>query len=90
MSAVVNNIDRHVNGWRQDPSSLTVKRERSLPQDSKPDPRVWPTSKNRDADLDEALRELGEDLLEQQVPERLLRVLRSARPPDKRPEPKKR
>jgi hypothetical protein len=51
---------------------------------------VWPTSKDRDAELDDALRELGADLLEQEIPERLLRVLRSARQSDKRSEPKKR
>ena len=41
---------------------------------------VWPRPKNPDAELDEALRELGEDLLNQEIPERLLRVLRSAKP----------
>ena len=45
---------------------------------------VWPRPKNRDAELDEALRELGEDLLNQEIPERLLRVLRSARAADKK------
>jgi len=33
---------------------------------------------DRDAELDQALRELGDDLLTQEVPERLLRVLRAA------------
>jgi hypothetical protein len=51
---------------------------------------VWPTPKNRDAELDDALRELGDDLLEQEVPERLLRVLRSARETDKKPKRQKR
>ena len=51
---------------------------------------VWSTPKNRDAELDQALRELGEDLLEQEVPERLLRVLRSARETDKRHKRQKR
>ena len=51
---------------------------------------VWPTPKNRDAELDNALRELGEDLLEHEVPERLLRVLRSARDADKKPKRQKR
>ena len=69
---------------------MAVTRERSLSQDSKREPMVWPTTKNRDAELDQALRELGEDLLEQEVPERLLRVLRSARHTDKRHDPKKR
>jgi hypothetical protein len=90
MSAMVNNIDRHVDGCQQYPSSVGVKRERSLSKDSKPEPMDWPTPANRDAELDAALRELGEDLLEQEIPERLLRVLRSARGPDKRSEPKKR
>jgi hypothetical protein len=51
---------------------------------------VWPTPKNRDAELDEALRELGEDLLEREVPERLLRVLRSAQEADKKHKRQKR
>jgi hypothetical protein len=55
-------------------------RDLRLAQDRKSRPKVWPTPKNRDADLDEALRALGEDLLNQDIPERLLRVLRSARP----------
>lgn len=50
---------------------------------------VWPTSNNRDAELDRALRELGDDLLEQEVPERLLRVLRSVREADKKPKRQK-
>jgi len=33
---------------------------------------------DRDAELDQALRELGDELLTQEVPERLLRVLRAA------------
>jgi hypothetical protein len=41
---------------------------------------AWPKPRNRDAELDQALRELGEDLLDEEVPERLLRVLRSAGP----------
>ena len=38
---------------------------------------------DRDAELDEALRELGDEMLDQEVPERLLRVLRSTRDPEK-------
>ena len=45
---------------------------------------VWPRPKRRDAELDEALRELGEDLLDQEIPERLLRVLRSAKEADRK------
>jgi hypothetical protein len=57
-----------------------------LSKDNKSKPMVWPRPKNRDAELDEALRELGEDLLNQEIPERLLRVLRSARQADKKRE----
>jgi hypothetical protein len=51
---------------------------------------VWCTPNNRDAELDAALRELGEDLLDQEVPERLLRVLHAGREPDKKPKRQKR
>jgi hypothetical protein len=53
---------------------------------------------DRDAELDQALRALGDELLDQEIPERLLRVLRSAvadpklveaGPPGRRPEVKK-
>jgi hypothetical protein len=50
-----------------------------LTQNNKPVPIVWSRPNDRDAELDQALRELGEDLLEREVPERLLRVLQSAR-----------
>jgi hypothetical protein len=44
---------------------------------------LWPRARaSRDAELDEALRALGEDVLNQEIPERLLRVLRAARDPD--------
>jgi hypothetical protein len=33
---------------------------------------------DRDAELDQALRELGDELLTQEIPERLLRVVRTA------------
>jgi hypothetical protein len=42
----------------------------------------WPTA-DRDAELDEALRELGDEMLDPAIPERLLRALRSGRHPDK-------
>jgi hypothetical protein len=45
---------------------------------------VWPRPNNPDAELDQALRELGEEVLSQEIPERLLRVLRSAREPQKK------
>lgn len=57
-----------------------------MSKNNKSKPMVWPRPKNRDAELDEALRELGEDLLNQEIPERLLRVLRSARQADKKRE----
>ena len=41
----------------------------------------WPTA-DRDAELDDALRELGDEVLNQQIPDRLLSVLRSARAAD--------
>ena len=63
-------------------ANSALARDLRLPQDRKSRPKVWPTPKDRDADLDEALRELGEDLLNQEIPERLLRVLRSAREAD--------
>ena len=59
-------------------------RDLRLPQDRKSRPKVWPTPKNPDAELDEALRELGDDLLDREIPERLLRVLRSARAPERK------
>jgi hypothetical protein len=46
----------------------------------------WPTA-DRDAELDEALRELGDEMLDQQIPERLLRVLRSGGDADKSNKP---
>jgi hypothetical protein len=51
---------------------------------------AWSTPNDRDAELDQALRELGEDLLEQEVPERLLRVLQSARETGKKQKRQKR
>ena len=59
-------------------------RELRLTKDDKSKPMVWPRPKDPDAELDAALRELGDDLLKQEIPERLLRVLRSAREADKK------
>jgi hypothetical protein len=42
------------------------------------DPLRLKAQSDRDAELDRALRELGDELLNQEIPERLLRVLRSA------------
>jgi hypothetical protein len=61
-----------------------------LTQNSKPAPTAWSTPNDRDAELDQALRELGEDLLEREIPERLLRVLQSARETGKKPKRQKR
>jgi hypothetical protein len=47
-------------------------------------PMLWPGPKDPDAELDKALRELGEELLDQEIPERLLRVLRAAREAEKK------
>jgi hypothetical protein len=38
---------------------------------------------DRDAELDEALRELGDEMLDQEIPARLLQVLRSPGKADK-------
>jgi hypothetical protein len=59
-------------------------RDLCLPKAKKSEPMVWPRPKNPDAELDQALRELGEEVLSQEIPERLLRVLRSAREADKK------
>jgi hypothetical protein len=58
-------------------------RDLCLSQNPKSRSKGQPTPKDRDAELDAALRELGEDLLNQEIPERLLRVLRSAKEADK-------
>lgn len=58
-------------------------RDRALSEEKKSEPMAWPNPKDRDAELDAALRELGDDLLDEEVPERLLRVLRSAKLNDK-------
>lgn len=55
-----------------------------MSEDNKSEPMAWPKPKNRDAELDEALRELGDDLLDEEVPERLVRILRSARQGEKK------
>ena len=59
-------------------------RDRPLSEDDKTEAMVWPMPTNRDAELDQALRELGDELLDEKVPERLLRVLRSIRAGDKK------
>jgi hypothetical protein len=56
-----------------------------LSENNKTKHHLWPKPRaNRDAELDEALRELGEEVLNQDIPDRLLRVLRSASKVDKK------
>jgi hypothetical protein len=50
----------------------------SLAQSKSKDPLRPRPDAERDAELDQALRELADELLSQAIPERLLRVLRSA------------
>jgi predicted negative regulator of RcsB-dependent stress response len=64
--------------------NLAAKRDLCLSKAKKSKPMVWPRPKNADAELDQALRELGDELLSQEIPERLLRVLRQAREADKK------
>ena len=52
-----------------------------MPETKQPKRPRQPTA-DRDAELDEALRDLGDEMLNQKIPERLLRVLRSAREVD--------
>ena len=59
-------------------------RDLCLSENYDPKAMVWPGPKDRDTELDQALRELGEDLLNQEIPERLLRVLRSVRQADQK------
>ena len=51
--------------------------------ETKPSKRHRLPTADRDGELDEALRDLGEEMLNQEIPERLLRVLRSAQEADK-------
>jgi hypothetical protein len=60
-------------------------RDRRLSENHNPKHHLWPKARaNRDAELDKALRELGDEVLNQEIPERLLRVLRSAKEADKK------
>jgi hypothetical protein len=59
-----------------------VTRDRRLSEAKQPKRNQRPTA-DRDEDLDQALRELGDEVLNQEIPERLLRVLRSARGADR-------
>jgi hypothetical protein len=70
-----------------------------LPHDRRSkDPLRLKAQSDRDAELDQALRDLGDELLKQEIPERLLRVLHAAAadrkldevgPAGRRPEEKK-
>jgi hypothetical protein len=58
-----------------------------LSQRRKSQKSFWPKAgTDRDAELDAALRELGEEVLRQEIPERLLRVLRPAKEAGSKPE----
>ncbi len=58
-------------------------RDRCLSEAKESKRQQWPAA-NRDEELDQALRELGDEVLNQEIPERLLRVLRSTQQPEKR------
>jgi hypothetical protein len=62
------------------PPETSPTRDPRLPK-KKQSKHQWPTA-DRDAELDDALRELGDEVLNQEIPDRLLRVLRSARAAD--------
>lgn len=54
-------------------------RASSLPHERRSKDPLRPRAEcDRDAELDQALRELGDELLTQEIPERLLRVVRTA------------
>jgi hypothetical protein len=57
-------------------------RDRRLSKTKQSKGHQWPPA-DRDAELDEALRELGDEMLDQEIPERLLQVLRSGGKTDK-------
>ena len=60
------------------PSAAAAKAS-SLPNERRSKDPLRPRAQcDRDAELDQALRQLGDELLMQQIPERLLRVLRIA------------
>jgi hypothetical protein len=63
------------------PPETSATRDRRLSELKPSKHHQWPKA-DRDAELDEALRELGDEVLKQEIPERLLRLLRSARATD--------
>ena len=59
--------------------SAAAARASSLPDERRSKDPLRPRAEcDRDAELDQALRELGDELLTQEIPERLLRVVRTA------------
>jgi hypothetical protein len=64
------------------PLETRATRDRRLSKTNRSKQHRWPTA-DRDAELDEALRELGDEMLDQEIPDRLLRVLRSSPDADK-------
>jgi hypothetical protein len=69
----------HGDGWHEVPEAATAARISSLPYERRSkDPLRPKAQSDRDAELDQALRELGDELLMQEIPERLLRALRDA------------
>ena len=83
----------HGDGWHEVPPtpkcpSAAEARASSLPHERRSkDPLRSRAQSDRDAELDQALRELGDELLMQEIPERLLRALRAAAEDDDDQEP---
>jgi hypothetical protein len=64
------------------PPKTRATRDRRLSKTKQSKPYPGPPG-DRDAELDEALRELGDEMLDQEIPPRLLQVLRPAGKADK-------
>jgi hypothetical protein len=64
------------------PPETRATRDRRLSRTKQSKDHQWPPA-DRDAELDEALRELGDEMLDREIPERLLQVLRSGEKADK-------
>lgn len=71
-------------GAREPEKEERVGRLPEKPKD--PRPMRKPCS---DDEIDDALRQIGDEYLDRDIPERLLRVLRGAKPPAKRQKPTK-
>ena len=59
------------------PLETRATRDRRLSKTKQSKPHGGPAA-DRDAELDEALRELGDEMLDQEIPARLLQALRPA------------